>query len=177
MYWILFVMGAIVAVICALLVGGLLTPRKHVASRSITLRAAPDLVWSAVHDVARYGEWRHEIEDSSVVDAEQPQLRWREISTRGSVTFGVTVDEPPHRFAARILDDDLPYSGEWTWQVDAELHGTRVTITERGEIGNPVFRFIGAHLTGYTRSIDTYLNGLARHVGDERASIVEAAAV
>ena len=177
MYWILFVMGAMVAVVLALLVGGLVTPRKHVASRSILLRVAPELVWSTVHDVARYAEWRHEIEDSSVVDAEQPQLRWREISTRGSVTFGVIVDQPPHRLAARILDDDLPYAGEWTWQVDVVADGTRVTITERGEIGNPIIRFFGAHLTGYTRSIDMYLNGLARHLGDQRANTVDAAAV
>ena len=171
MYWILFVMGAIVAVVLAILVGGLVTPRKHVASRTITLRATQDRVWSAVRDVARYGDWRHELEDASVVDTVQPQLRWRETSTRGSVTFGVTVDEPPHRFAARILDDDLPYSGEWTWQIDADGDDTRVTITERGEVGNPIFRFIGAHLIGYTRSIDTYLTGLARHVGDARVSI------
>ena len=177
MYWILFVMGAMVAVVFAILVGGLVTPRKHVASRSISLRAAPELVWSTVHDVARYAEWRHEIEDSSVVDTEQPQLRWRETSTRGSVTFGVVVDEPPHRLTARILDDDLPSAGEWTWQVVAAADGTRVTITERGEIGNPIVRFFGAHFIGYTRSIDMYLKALARHLGDERANTVDAAAV
>ncbi len=174
MYWILFVMSAMVAVVLAILVGGLVTPRKHVASRTITLRATQDLVWATVHDVARYGDWRHELEDASVIDTEQPQLRWRETSTRGSVTFGATVDDPPHRFAARMLDDDLPYSGEWTWQIDAEGDDTRVTITERGEVGNPIFRFIGAHIIGYTRSIDTYLNGLARHVGDARAIVRDA---
>jgi len=177
MYWILFVMGAIVAVVLAVLVGGLVTPRTHVASRAITLRATPELVWSTVRDVARYGDWRNELEDASVVDTEQPQLRWRETSTRGSVTFGVTVDEPPHRLAARILDDDLPYSGEWTWQVDAAGENTHVTITERGDVGNPIFRFIGAHLIGYTRSIDTYLKALAHHVGDARASIRDSAPV
>lgn len=177
MYWILFVMGAIVAVVFAILVGGLVTPRSHIASREITLRATPDVVWSTIHDVASYGDWRHELEDVSVVDSEQPQLRWRETTTRGSVTFGVTVDEPPRRFGARILDDDLPYSGEWTWQLDADGDGTRLTITERGDVGNPVFRFIGAHLIGYTRSIDTYLKGLARHLGDARAIIRDAAPV
>lgn len=177
MYWILFVMGAIVAVVVAILVGGLVTPRTHVASRAVTFRATPDRVWQTIHDVANYGEWRNELEDVSVVDSEQPQLRWRETSTRGSVTFGVTLDEPPRRFAARILDDDLPYSGEWTWQLDADGDGTRVTITERGEVGNPIFRFIGAHLIGYTRSIDTYLKGLALHLGDARATIRDAAPV
>ncbi len=171
MYWILFVMAAIVAVVLSVLVGGLVTPRAHVATRTIVLRAAPALVWATVRDVERYNEWRHEIEDASVVDPEQPQVRWRETTTSGSVTFGVTVDEPPHRFAARILDEDLPYSGEWAWHVTPEGDGTRVTITERGEVSNLLFRFVGAHFIGYTKSIDGYLKGLALRVGDPRATI------
>lgn len=175
MYWILFVMGAIAAVVVAVIVGGLATPRDHAVARAVVLNAPLADVWSTVRNVARYHEWRHELEHAELVDTEQPQPRWRETSTRGSVTFGITRDEAPHTLAARILDEDLPFSGEWTWSLRAEGNGTRVTITELGSVPNPVFRFIAAHFMGYTRSLDTYLTALAQHHQSPRATIVDAA--
>jgi len=177
MYWILFVMGLIAAIAIALVVGGLVTPRAHVVSRTTLLPAAPDDVWHAIHEVARYAEWRHDLEDVDVVDPGPPQLQWREMSTRRALTFGVTRDEPPHRFAARILDEDLPFTGEWTWHVRADGTGTRVTITERGEIGNPVARFIGAHFIGHAKSLDRYLLELARHHASPNPTITDATPV
>jgi hypothetical protein len=165
MYWILFVMGAIAAVVVALIVGGLVTPRDHAVARAIVVPAAPATVWHTIRDIGRYAEWRDELEDAAVVDTDQPQPRWRETSTRGSVTFGVTQDDPPHRLVAQILDDDLPFTGAWTWEVTADGDGCRITITERGSVGNPVFRFVAAHFLGHTRSLDAYLRALARRHG------------
>jgi uncharacterized protein YndB with AHSA1/START domain len=111
MYWILFVMGTMVAVVLALVVGGLATPREHTVTRSIVVPAPPDAVWAVIRDFARYKEWRHELEYADVVTESAGQPQWRETTTRGSITYGVTMDEPPHRMVARILDDDLPFSG------------------------------------------------------------------
>ncbi|MBL0173216.1 MAG: SRPBCC family protein [Gemmatimonadaceae bacterium] len=155
-------MSAMVAVVLALVVGGLATPRHHTVSRSMTLPVASEVVWAAIRDVARYGEWRQELEDADLVDTDQPQVRWRETTTRGSITFGVVHEEAPHRMVARILDDDLPFTGEWTWQLAPAGNSTRVSITERGSVGNPVFRFISAHFLGHTKSIDRYLRSLAQ---------------
>ncbi len=155
-------MAAIVAVIVAIIVGGLVTPRDHVVSRSVLIPDSVDAVWNTVRDFGRYGEWRTELEDSSLIDPEQPQIRWRETSTRGSVAFGVTEERAPNRLVARILDEDLPFSGEWSWQLTAEGSGTRVTITERGSVPNPIFRFIASHFIGFTKSMDGYLSALAR---------------
>ncbi|HYW31863.1 MAG TPA: hypothetical protein VE869_10185, partial [Gemmatimonas sp.] len=76
----------------------------------------------------------------------------------------------------RILDEDLPFQGEWSWRIDADAGGSRVTLTERGEVGNPVFRFIGTHMTGHTRSLDAVLGALATRVGDSAAPIEDAPA-
>ncbi len=164
MYWILFVMAAVVAVGLALVAGGLATPRDHVVARTTVLDATPENVWTTIRDVARYAEWRHELDTADIVDTDQAQPRWRETNSRGSITFGVTTEDAPRRLVARILDDDLPYTGEWCWQLEPIGNGTRVTITERGSVSNPVFRFISAHVLGHTTSIDRYLRGLAeRH--------------
>ncbi|MES2521555.1 MAG: SRPBCC family protein [Gemmatimonadota bacterium] len=169
MYWILFVMGTIAAVVIALIVGGLTTPRAHVASRIVRLRAAPETVWALVRDVGSYASWRPDVQ-SIVVDGAE----WEESSPRRSMRFGITQDQPPVRFGMRMLDDDLPYTGEWLWEIEADGDGSRVTLTERGEVGNPVFRFIGTQMIGHTRSIDAVLRALAIRVGDAEATIEDA---
>jgi hypothetical protein len=42
-----------------------------------------------------------------------------------------------------------------------------VTITERGVVYNPIFRFVSRFLMGYTATMKTYLNALARRFGGE----------
>lgn len=170
-------MSAVAAVVVALVVGGLATPRHHAVARTMTVPAPPEAVWAIIRDVARYGEWRHDLESADVVDADQPapQPRWREVTTGGSITFGMTVDEPPARMVARILDEDLQFTGEWSWRLVPDINGTRVTITERGSVGNPVVRFVGAHFVGHTKSIDRYLRALGERHGAYRLTIDDAA--
>lgn len=174
MYWILFVMAAIVAVIAALLVGGLVTPREHLVARSVRLSVPAQTVWESIRDVARYADWREELESVDVLEPEDGLARWREISTRRTITFGASVDEPMHRFVARMLDEDLPFTGEWRWTVQPDGAGTRVTLAECGQVGNPALRFIATHLIGHTKSIDRCLRDLARRHQQAGATIEDA---
>lgn len=167
-------MGTVVAVATALVMGGLVTPRAHTASRRMVVRAPLDLVWRTVRDVASYSTWRPELTES-VASTGDDGPEWRESTRRHSMRFGVTADEPPHRFGARVLDDDLPFTGEWSWTLEPAGEGTRVTITARGEIGNPIVRFIATHMRGHTAAIDAYLAALAVRVGDAGARIEDAA--
>ena len=70
MYWILFVMGTVVAVVVAVLVGGLVTPRGHSATRVLSLKASPEVVWTRVREVAQYAQWRAGVRESVIVDPE-----------------------------------------------------------------------------------------------------------
>ena len=167
-------MGGIAAVIIALLVGGLATPAHHEVARAVVIGANIDRVWDTVRAVERYAAWRDDLRESIAVDTGQPQPRWRETSRRGSMTFGIVHEDPPRTFTARVLDDDLPFSGEWRWQLEPEAQGVRVSITESADVTNPVFRFLGAHVFGFTRTIDTYLGALARHHGSDGVTIVDA---
>jgi hypothetical protein len=44
---------------------------------------------------------------------------------------------------------------------------TAVRITENGEVGNPVFRFMARFVFGYTATIDTYLIALGQKFGEQ----------
>ena len=70
--------------------------------------------------------------------------------------------DPPLRMAARIADKGLPFGGMWIFDVSPTTEGCRLNITERGEIYNPVFRFVSRFLMGYHRTMDTYLQDVSR---------------
>lgn len=160
-------MALLVSVVAAILVGGLATPRAHVSSRTILLRAAPEAVWQLIRNVADYPDWRDDIRSVSVAaDADGP-LQWTEVGRQKSLSYLATVDEAPHRFSSQITDDDLGYSGDWQYVITPTDGGTRVTITETGEEGNPIVRFFSAHFVGYTRGIDAYLTELALQLGEQ----------
>jgi uncharacterized protein YndB with AHSA1/START domain len=165
MYWILFVMALMASIVIAMIVGGLATPRAHTVSKSVVLAAPLNDVWLTIRTVSAYATWRSDLEDVELIDTAQSHVRWREMSTRRSMALGIVAEEAPHRLVVRILDEDLPFSGEWEWALRADGASTQVTVTERGEIGNPIFRLIGTYFIGHSKSIERVLGDLARRHG------------
>jgi hypothetical protein len=72
---------------------------------------------------------------------------------------------PPTRLVTRIEGDNLPYGGAWAYALEPQGNLTRITITEHGEVYNPVFRFISRYIIGHTGTIDTYLRNLGNKFG------------
>jgi hypothetical protein len=70
----------------------------------------------------------------------------------------------------RILDTDLGYSGKWTYVFTAENGGTRVSITEDGEVSNVLFRFMSRYVFGQTATMEAYLSSLAKRFGENTTS-------
>lgn len=167
MYWILFVMGAIAAVTIALIAGGLASPKSHTVTVSKVVAAPIDVVWAIVRDVDAYPAWRPDVQFAKSSTGESG-AEWMETSNGRAVRFGITADDAPVRFAARVLDDDVPYTSAWEWRLEAQGTATLVTITERGDVSSPVKRFVGAQMSGYTRALETYLDALARHAASDR---------
>jgi hypothetical protein len=66
----------------------------------------------------------------------------------------------------KIADPKLPFGGTWTYEVIPSEGGTRLRITERGEVYNPIFRFISHFIIGQTRTMDEYLAALGRKYGE-----------
>lgn len=159
-------MALVFSIVVAIFVGGLATPKRHVASRMIDLSATPDAVWKVIRDVTNYPDWRDEIQSVQIEPSADGGFRWTEVGRSKSLSYIALTDEPPHRFTSQIADQDLGYSGEWRYVITLEGSGTRLTITEEGEVANPVFRFFGTHFIGFTGSIDAYLRDLAAELGE-----------
>ena len=132
-------MGAIlypVAALAIIVLGafgfGSSLPVAHVASRSSKVPARPEIVWGLINDPVATKGWAGDAK-TEVVEQDAPRLLVNKIV--GEKAFG----------------------GTWTFEIAPEGHdASTLTITERGEVYNPLFRAV-MRLTGQTRGIDAYL--------------------
>jgi hypothetical protein len=131
-------------------------PVAHVAERSVEILAPPERVWGVLTDVSAFPSWRPDVARVERL----PDATWREHGKHGAITYRVTAAEPPSRLVVRIVDETLPYGGEWEYR----LAPGRITIIERGEIYNLFFRVMARFVFGYTRTIEAYLWALKRRV-------------
>ena len=168
MRWVLWIVGALVVLVVVVYVVGLLVPRSHVASASATYAAPPDAIWTTLTDVAAFPQWRRDVSKVELLPDENGQRGWREYGSQGTVSYRVGQSIPGQRLVSRIADENLPYGGSWTYELTPVDSGTRLTITERGEVYNPIFRFISRFVLGYTAT----MNGMFRAIGAKHGEAV-----
>lgn len=167
MKWILIILGVIAGVIALMAVAGALMPKGHKASRSTTINKPPEVLWQAMTDCATFPEWRADIKNVEALPDREGRKVWREDGKNGKMTLETIEATPPSRLVLKIADPDLPFGGTWTYDLQASGPGCRVTITEDGEIYNPIFRFMGRVFFSPTATIETYLKALGRKFGED----------
>ena len=166
MRWVLIVIAVVVAIIAIVVIGGMMLPQSHVATRSARLSAPPDSVWATITDVAAFPSWRPGVTATELLPERNGHVVWRETSGSDNITFELVESDPPRRMVSRI-DSGLPFGGDWVYELSPADQGTRLTITERGEVYNPVFRFLSRFVFGHTKTMDDYLRALGKKYGDE----------
>jgi ribosome-associated toxin RatA of RatAB toxin-antitoxin module len=162
MRWVIIVVGGLLALVALVAVIGALLPQAHVASRSRTFGHSVERVFGAISDVRRYAAWRPGVREITVLD-EKP-LRWREVGSNGTVEFKLMEQQAPRRLVVVIASQDLPFGGRWEYEVAPDSSGARLTITEHGEVYNPIFRFMARYVFGYTKTMQDYLAALEAHL-------------
>ena len=163
----------IIAIVFAIIViGGVVAflgsrlPVGHVASRSAVIDAPADVVFHTMTDFMAGPTWRQGLKSVVVTTASRSgHQRIIENSKTGKMTMEVEQIVAPTRFVTRIVDERLPYGGAWAHALEAQGNSTKVTITEHGEVYNPVFRFIAKYIMGHTGTMDAYLRDLGRKFG------------
>jgi uncharacterized protein YndB with AHSA1/START domain len=166
MKWILLTLAVLVLIGGLVAVIGLVLPRDHLASTTGLIKAPADSVWQALVNVGDYPRWRPDVQGVDVLSTEGA-LRWREQTRQGAITFERSEEQRPRRLVARIADETLPFGGTWTYELAPEAHGTRVTITERGYVTNPLFRFMARFVFGHHRTQEHFLRALGQRFGHD----------
>ena len=163
----------IVVILLAVVVGlgvvvvlvGLMLPVKHEATVSAVVPAAPEAVWTVLTDPASYPKWRGDVTSVEMLPADSGQVAWREQGKNGAISYATELTEAPRRLVTRITDKSLPFGGTWEYVVSPDGAGSRVQITEHGEVYNPVFRFVSRFIMGHTATASAYLKALGARFG------------
>jgi hypothetical protein len=171
---ILIIAGAIVALIVLVVVIGMLLPRRHIASRTAKFTQPADKVWQAITDHANEPSWRTDLKSKTRLPDRNANPVWEEINSRGErMTMETLEMNPPRknqrgRMVGRIADDDLPFGGTWTYEVTyIDENNSTLTITENGEVYNPIFRFMAKFIIGYQGTMNSYLKALSAKFGQQ----------
>lgn len=174
MRWIWIGVAVVGVVILGVVGVGMLLPVSHTAVTSRAVQGTPEEVWAAVTGVEAFPEWRPGLETIEALPPRDGRPVWRESGPTGTMTIETVEAEVPTRLVTRIADEDLPFGGTWTYELEPTGDGrTRVTITEDGEVYNPVFRFMARFVFGHTATMDTYLDGLEARMGPGSTGVGE----
>jgi uncharacterized protein YndB with AHSA1/START domain len=161
-----------IAIIVVIALIGLVLPQSHVASRTARIHQPPAAVWAAITNAADAPSWRTDVKSVEMRPSKDGRAAWIEHGSNGAIPIAVVEAVPPSRLVTKIDATDLAFGGTWTYELAEDRGGTMITITERGEVYNPIFRALARFVFGHTATIDGYLNNLARRFGGEAQSAV-----
>ncbi|HEX6728741.1 MAG TPA: SRPBCC family protein [Pyrinomonadaceae bacterium] len=164
---IIAIVGVLALVVAVVALVGSKLPVQHTASHSIVVHQSPQQVYDVIRDFASAPSWRSDLKSVEVENQLNGKIHFRENSSQGTVNYELVEDIPAQRMVTRILDTDLGYSGKWTYAFTPEAGGTRVTITEDGEVSNVIFRFMSRYVFGHTATMDSYLTSLGKKFGED----------
>ncbi len=156
--------GALLALVALVTAIGSALPIRHTAALESVFPAPRNSLYALITDVARYPEWRAGVERVELHPA-AGRLRWAETGADGKILYEAVESVPGIRLVTRIADPGLPFGGSWTFELEDTPAGTRLRITEDGEVYNPVFRFLSRFVFGHDRTIERFLADLRTAIG------------
>lgn len=142
MRWVIGLVISVTAIVGVIALIGYFLPVGHQATRSAEFTRPPIEVFALVSDLPNYKQW------------------WQESETKVAVVESV----PPSRFVTKIVDETA-FGGTWTMEIVATSNGSRLTITEHGEVYNVIFRALSRFVFGHTGTMESCLKAAQQRLG------------
>lgn len=120
---------------------GFALPRDHTASVFAFIKAEPDAIFEAAVDLQNESDIK-----TTVTNEVRPKLRVTEIIESPASAFG----------------------GTWTLEIEPTDDGGKLTITERGRVYNPLFRFLSRFTFGHDATAKQFMATLRNRVEKKR---------
>jgi len=158
MKWLLFVALALAGILVLIIVIGAFLPKKHTVSRTVSLRQPAEAIWTLISGPPT---WRSDVHSYEELPAHEGHRMWRETDKHNqTITYEAIESTAPRRLVVRIADPTLPFGGTWTYDITPAGQSCSLTITEDGEVYNPLFRFVSRFIMGQTATLDAYIKAL-----------------
>jgi carbon monoxide dehydrogenase subunit G len=154
----------VAAIVVLAILAGLAVSKTHRASRTIVLPAAPDAVFAAIADFGKHAEWRKGVKKIDLSGPMAVGTIITEDGSNGPMSYRIDVLTPPTKLVTRITGS-RQFGGTWTYDLKPSGAGTELTLTEDGEIYNPIFRLVARFIMGYHATMDGYLASLKTRLG------------
>ena len=165
MKWVLIAIVVLIAIGgLAALIGSRL-PREHVASVRATYAAPLPAIWALIGNPATYASWRTDAKSIELLPQIDGRDAWREKTSDGTIDYVMAESAPGRRMLTRITSTGLPYGGDWEFTLEPSGAGAVLTITERGFVNPPLFRFMARYFFGHTSSMEGYHRALGVKLG------------
>ena len=160
MRWIVWIVAAIAVIALVVVVVGYSLPTAHTATRTVRLALPPEALYAVLSDVDRYPSWRPSVK--SLVRAPDREGRPAWVEDTGGMKIPMYFErmDRPSLLVARIADPSLPFGGTWTYRIAPAAGGSELTITEDGEVHNPIFRFMSRFVFGHHATMDEFIKHL-----------------
>jgi uncharacterized protein YndB with AHSA1/START domain len=163
MKWLLIAVLSLAGILILIVLIGALLPQKHRVSRTISLNRPAEEVWGLISGPPT---WRPSVSNYQELPPSEGHRRWRETDKHNqTITYEALESVPPRRLVTHIADPNLPFGGNWVYEIVPSGNSCTLTITENGEVYNPLFRFVSRFIMGHTATIDSYLVALNTKLG------------
>ena len=73
----------------------------------------------------------------------------------GVIPLKILERVPFSKFVTEIDDPSLGFGGTWTFSIEGTPAGSRLTITEKGFVPNPLFRLLSFYVFGHQKNVRT----------------------
>ena len=160
MKWFVRLLIALGLLILTMFITGSTLPKEHTATATVTFTSNREEVWAVLADFQAWPSWR-----SDLSEIKPGNNSFSEVNKDGEVVdYRIEDFTAPERIITRITTADLPYGGSWTYELSPSDNGCSLTITENGEVYNPMFRFMSKYMFGHTATMDQYLADLKKRI-------------
>lgn len=160
MKWLVRALIILGVLILTMFITGSMLPEKHTATATQTFTASREEVWTVLAAFHEWPTWR-----SDLKEIRSGNNTFSEVSADGEVIeYRVEDFTPPERLVTRIITPELPFGGSWTYELTPSGEGCTLTITENGEVYNPMFRFMSKYMFGHETTMKGYLEDLKKRV-------------
>lgn len=159
-WWILLIVAVPVGLIVLMAGIGLLLPKAHVVSRSATYLCSSSELFRIITDFRSMPTWRSGLRE---VRPREGGEGWVEVNKMGELPLEMIENVPDQKLVMKIAPG-LKFGGTWTYELVPREGRCTLTITERGEVYNPIFRFLSRFVIGHSANIEQYHRDLAKRL-------------